>query len=105
LCVDTLCYFGALEKVLRLAASALRQNGTLIFTVEWWETTDHLLTYRLQPHGRYVHARGYIERCLTGAGFTLVDIDIDVGVLRKEVMEDVRGLVVAASCQNLISRS
>jgi predicted TPR repeat methyltransferase len=93
-CVDTLCYFGALEEILCSARHALRSAGALVFTVEWWQTVDVFDTYKLRPHGRYVHARSYVERCLAAAAF--MSVDVEIAVLRKEIREDVKGLVVSA---------
>ena len=45
---DTLCYFGALERVLSGAAAALRPGGRLVFTVEQAEDgeLEHVVTLR-----------------------------------------------------------
>ena len=67
---DTLVYFGALEDVVAAAAGALRPGGRLIFTVEEADrTTTPMRRYtRISPHGRYSHAREYVERVLADAG-------------------------------------
>jgi predicted TPR repeat methyltransferase len=96
-CVDTLCYFGALEEILCSARHALRSAGALVFTVEWSEAAGECDTYELRPHGRYVHACSYVERCLAAAGFPRVDVQ--TAVLRKEIREDVKGLVVLAHAE------
>jgi predicted TPR repeat methyltransferase len=92
-CVDTLCYFGALEEILESSRRALRPGGALVFTVEWCQEVE-VDSYRLMHHGRYVHSRGYVERGLTVAGFS--QVDIENAILRKEIMKPVDGLVVIA---------
>jgi predicted TPR repeat methyltransferase len=93
---DTLVYFGALEEALAAAHDALLPGGTLTFTVEA-EPAGSAQNFRLQSHGRYTHAEGYVRTCLTGAGFDV--LQIEPGVLRKEAGADVRGLVVSARRQ------
>jgi predicted TPR repeat methyltransferase len=65
---DALVYFGALEDVVAAAASALRPGGSFIFTLEDAATREAPLGYRLELHGRYSHARRYVERLLADAG-------------------------------------
>ena len=90
---DTLCYFGDLEEFARAAFAALRAGGRLVFTVE--AITDAAGgTYQLQPHGRYAHARGYVDAVLGAAGFRVEDLDQDV--LRREAGLAVQGWLVGA---------
>ena len=89
---DTLCYFGALEQVLSGAATALRPNGRLVFTVERAE--DGVSSYQLTSSGRYSHAEPYVRHALAGA--MLVALEIAPAVLRREVGHDVHGLLVSA---------
>ncbi|MBL0354915.1 MAG: tetratricopeptide repeat protein [Dechloromonas sp.] len=91
---DTLVYFGSLEAVSMAAASALRPDGLLVFTVE--EAFDDTSTegYRINPHGRYSHHRGYVARILSDS-FLVVEA-IDSAVLRREGGSAVKGLVVTA---------
>jgi predicted TPR repeat methyltransferase len=90
---DTLVYFGALESVLEAASAALRDYGVLIFTVE--HVSDDLVDsigYRLNPHGRYSHARSYLNRALAEVGFAVVEMES--AVLRMESGSPVGGIVV-----------
>jgi predicted TPR repeat methyltransferase len=90
---DTLVYFGALEAVAAAAAAALRPQGLMVFTVE---TVDDAQVapqgYRINPHGRYSHGRGYLERTLSAAGLTV--LEMDAAPLRMEGGAPVDGLVV-----------
>jgi predicted TPR repeat methyltransferase len=88
---DTLCYFGDLAPVIDAAASALRSRGWLAFTVERADDVDD---YRINPHGRYSHARRFVERLLVTAGFD--ELDVAPAVLRREAGAQVDGWVVRA---------
>jgi predicted TPR repeat methyltransferase len=65
----------------------------LIFTVEELlsESTGGS-AFRLNPHGRYSHSRGYVHGALGGADFTV--LSIEPAVLRTESGAPVAGLVV-----------
>lgn len=89
---DTLCYFGRLHAVLDAARIALRPGGTLVFTVEEEAGPEPV---QLNLHGRYSHARRYVEEVLAATGF--VGCDIRQDVLRLEQGDGVRGLVVTAA--------
>ena len=65
---DTLVYFGDLKGVIAAAAASLRPNGLLVFTLEHAGRAGADAGYRLEPHGRYSHARAYVEQLLTQAG-------------------------------------
>lgn len=91
---DTLVYFGRLEEAIAAAARALRPGGLLIFTVEEAVEPDMTDTYLIQPHGRFNHGIGYVERLLTGAGLTP---SIGRAELRMESGVPVAGLVVRAA--------
>jgi predicted TPR repeat methyltransferase len=90
---DTLVYFGSLDDVLDAAAKALRPGGLLIFTLEH-AVGEEALEYRLELHGRYVHARAYVERVLAGVG---LHADIAYADLRLEAGVPVAGLVIRAA--------
>ncbi|MDQ3059969.1 MAG: tetratricopeptide repeat protein [Pseudomonadota bacterium] len=87
---DTLVYFGTLDGVFEAACHALKPGGVLVFTVE--EAHDVGDGYRINPHGRYSHARHYVCEMMTLAGF---DVEaIDMAELRMEGGKPVSGLVV-----------
>ena len=90
---DTLVYFGPLEDVVAAAARALRPGGRLIFTVEDL-TGESEAGYALSPHGRYAHARAYVERVLAGAQ---LGSEIATAQLRFEAGAPVPGLVIRAT--------
>jgi predicted TPR repeat methyltransferase len=87
---DTLVYFGDLESVVRAAASALREDGVFVFTLEHAVGAAGV-DWRLELHGRYSHARGYVERVLAASG---VQPWIVPAELRMESGSPVAGLVV-----------
>ena len=90
---DTLVYFGPLEDVVNASANALRPGGRLVFTVEQLDG-DTDAGYVLCAHGRYAHARSYVERVLAEA--RLVP-EITTAQLRMEAGDPVVGLVVRAT--------
>ena len=73
--------------------AALRPGGILAFTVEA-EPAESGEKHRLHEHGRYSHAADYVRECLGGAGLEL--LQLEAGVLRKEMGADVQGHVVLA---------
>jgi predicted TPR repeat methyltransferase len=90
-CVDTFCYFGALDDACKAAHGALRPGGWLFFSVE--DGSDQPDAHPLQLTGRYVHREDYVERMLERVGFDTRYIEH--GVLRSEMREPVRGLICA----------
>ena len=88
---DTLVYFGDLGAVIAAAAAALRPNGHFIFTLEHLVGAAAELDWRLELHGRYSHARAYVERVLTAAG---LQPWITAAELRMESGAPVAGLVI-----------
>jgi predicted TPR repeat methyltransferase len=95
---DTLCYFGDLRLLAQAACRALRAGRWIGFTVERAEGVE---TYRLQPHGRYRHARAYVQSVLAGAGFDATHVI--PAVLRRELGRDVEGWVFRARVGNSVS--
>ena len=89
---DTLVYFGPLQDVVMASAEALRPGGRLIFTVE--ELIEAGAGYSIRPHGRYCHARQYLERVLADAN---LQPEIMAAELRLEAGDPVQGLVVRAT--------
>ena len=96
---DTLVYFGALQAVFDTAFHALRREGLLIFTVEEMAEGQPEGEYRINPHGRYSHTRGYVESALAQARFT--SFAMEGAVLRMEGGNAVAGLVVTARKSNV----
>jgi predicted TPR repeat methyltransferase len=103
LSADTLCYFGDLGPLMRAAHAALRPAGTLVFTVEAladgddtppFRHGDDTPPFRLEPHGRYAHARQHLEAVLRAPGFEV--LEISAAVLRNEGGKPVNGWVVGA---------
>jgi predicted TPR repeat methyltransferase len=90
---DTLVYFGDLKSVFAAAARALRPNGLLVFTVEHSVGGEADVDYRLELHGRYSHARAYVEQLLALSG---LQPEIAHAELRMEAGAPVAGLVIRA---------
>ena len=89
---DTLCYFGELGEVLTGVFRCLRDNGTLIFTVEATTAEEDQERYSLQPNGRYRHAESYVRHALAEAGFCVARSVTEF--LRVERGRPVAGFVV-----------
>jgi predicted TPR repeat methyltransferase len=73
-------------------AQARRPIGLAVFTLE--HAVADGVDYRLERHGRYCHARGYVERLLACAGLQSKIIPAD---LRTEAGAPVPGLVIRAA--------
>lgn len=69
-CVDTLCYFGALDECFAAAAVAMRPQGWLVLTVEALAETDDAPT-RLNPNGRYAHSAAHLRAASAAGGWQL----------------------------------
>jgi predicted TPR repeat methyltransferase len=54
-CVDTLCYFGDLGRVVRATLSSLKPKGWFVFTLEKLEKINTDEGFHLNLHGRYSH--------------------------------------------------
>lgn len=92
---DTLVYFGGLEAVCAAARQALREAGLFVFTVEQPKAETVMPAgFLIQPHGRYVHDKAYVETTLAGAGFTVQRIESVH--LRNEGGDPVMGWLVVA---------
>jgi predicted TPR repeat methyltransferase len=101
-CADTLCYLGDLGPALRAAATALRREGVLVFTVERM-TEAHTSRespagaaahpFALEPHGRYLHDEAYVRAALAAAGFAAEAARV---TLRMEGGRPVEGLLCLA---------
>lgn len=91
---DTLCYFGALDAVFTGAFRSLKQDGTLVFTVELASSGQNCLRYLLAPHGRYAHSPAYVIDALQAAGLT--PTSTEHVVLRTEGGKPVPGLLQVA---------
>lgn len=90
---DTLCYFGDLAPLMVAASGSVRAGGTMVFSVERLADESDL-PFKLEPHGRYAHARHHVERVLAQAGFEL--LEISAGTLRHEGGKPVPGWLVCA---------
>jgi predicted TPR repeat methyltransferase len=91
---DTLVYFGDLKNVLAAAARALRPNGLFVFTLERAVGGEADVDYRLELHGRYSHARAYVEQLLAFSGLRP---EIAHAELRMEAGAPVAGLMIRAT--------
>ena len=91
---DTLVYFGDLKGIVAAFAGALRPNGLLVFTLERTPGDSADGGFCLELHGRYSHARAYVEQLLTASGLQPKVIHAE---LRMEAGEPVQGLVVCAT--------
>jgi predicted TPR repeat methyltransferase len=90
---DVLCYFGRLDAALNAAHEALLADGLLCFSVEALADAAPGESFRLGGHGRYAHAKGYLEQVMADAGFAAPAIE--TAVLRQELGEPVAGYIVA----------
>jgi predicted TPR repeat methyltransferase len=90
---DALVYFGDLNGVMAAFAGALRPNGLAIFTLEQAVGDHDGVDYHLELHGRYSHARAYVERLLAMRG---LQSKIVQAQLRTEAGAPVPGLVIRA---------
>jgi predicted TPR repeat methyltransferase len=91
---DTLVYFGDLKCVIAAFAGALRPNGLFVFTLEHAVGANGGVDYRLEVHGRYSHARAYVEQLLTSSGLQSKIIQAE---LRMEAGAPVPALVIRAA--------
>lgn len=91
---DVFTYIGNLENLFLAAASALKKNGRLVFTVT--ENSVNNEDWFLHASGRFLHKKKYIERLLKKAGFQIEKINREK--LRREGDAEVMGYVIS-SCK------
>jgi predicted TPR repeat methyltransferase len=92
---DTLVYSGRLEEVIAAAATALRPNGLLLFTLEKLPDDDARADpYRLLQTGRFCHRASYALGTLAMNNF--IEAAADAISPRLECGEWVDGLLVTA---------
>lgn len=92
---DVLCYFGELRDVFGHLRQALLPGGRFAFSLEALQDEACGEPFLLKPHGRYQHARGYLESALEASG--LRPLELSGAVLRYERGEPVAGHLVLAS--------
>jgi predicted TPR repeat methyltransferase len=92
--IDTLIYFGDLAPVLKGMTAALRDGGHLVFTCEKDDEATSTHGYHLASHGRYGHAKPYLQACLMASG--LSNPKITTAIIRTEAGEAATGYVVVA---------
>ena len=73
LAADTFNYLGDLSKLLKLCKLALKDKAYLIFSIELLE--DNSKNWVLEPHGRYLHSKEYIEKLALKHGFSIIAIE------------------------------
>jgi predicted TPR repeat methyltransferase len=92
---DVLCYFGDLSVVFARIRDALAAGGHFACSLEAADDAGQTDPFVLRPHGRYQHARAYVEQALQAAGLRLVALS--ERILRYERNNPVGGLVVLAT--------
>lgn len=84
---DTFNYLGDLDKLLALCKSALKNKAYLIFSLELLENNSK--NWILEPHGRYLHSKEYIQKIALEQGFSI--IAIENAALREQNHSPVNG--------------
>ncbi len=69
---SVLVYFGDLSAVLREAKRVIKSKGLICFDLETNEQTDG---FQQATHGRYGHAKAYLQRELHAAGFEILALN------------------------------
>jgi predicted TPR repeat methyltransferase len=87
LAADTFNYIGDLNKLLGLCKLALKNKAYLVFSLELLE--DQTKNWILEPHGRYLHSKHYIEKIALEQGFRI--IAIENAALREQNHSPVNG--------------
>jgi predicted TPR repeat methyltransferase len=93
LAADVLCYCGDLAACFAGVHNVLNEGGVFACTLEA-APEDSQAPFSLQPHGRYQHAKRYVEEALATAGLRVRSLEQHV--LRQERGDAVAGLVVCA---------
>ncbi len=92
--IDTLVYFGDLERLSRAFTRALCSGGCLVFTVERADPAESPLGFRINPHGRYSHTESYVRGTLSSA---MLEVQaVEAVQLRTEGKKPVAGWLVRA---------
>ena len=91
-CIDTLIYFGTLDKIMALLAQKMKSGGYLIFTTE--AAADTEANFRLQASGRYAHSRTYLQGLLDKNNLKIIK-EQDC-MLRMELDKPVNGFIMTA---------
>ena len=86
---DVFVYVGDLAHVFQLVRHALNDNGIFCLSVE----SSKEAGFALQLNGRYAHSREYLVAIAETCGFAIEAIE--ACVLRREMQNDVPGLVAA----------
>ena len=89
---DTLNYLGNLAPFMEQVARTLTPGGVLIATFEEGDDEVPETGYRLQSHGRYCHARSYLDETIENAGLQVHTSR--EAILRREAGDDVSGLIL-----------
>lgn len=91
---DMVCYFGALDSLLRAVHPRLAPNGWFVFSVEAHADQTDGQGWALHRQGRYAHTESYLRGSLHAEGFALRTIQPQV--IRYEGGAPVRGFLVVA---------
>jgi predicted TPR repeat methyltransferase len=91
LAADVFTYFGELREVLSQCYEALKNRGTIAFSVE---STHNDTTYILQTSIRYAHQHQYLKSLLIELKFN--NIQIHTVTLRHQYKKPVSGYVIIA---------
>lgn len=69
-CVDALMYFSDLTAAFKAVAKALKPRGGFVFSV----APSQVAPCRLERNGTFSHESGFVESCLSFAGFSTVKV-------------------------------
>ncbi len=91
---DVLCYFGALDGLLRAIQPRLAPGGWFVLSVEERREDAEESGWSLQRQGRYAHSRAYLDEVLRACGFVVRRMDAQV--IRMEAGAPVLGYLIVA---------